>query len=273
MTITFTPQQPANRFGPGLAWRLESSLPGPFPTTAVWTLQVNTPSDLLNVAFFQLHQTSPIVFITPGITKDWGIPDWSQHVVTEEASVQLNATVQLSGAGPADDTGAHPTTWSNTAGLPALLQHTVASSGEGLTAEQSQQLLETWQGTAPVIAVDTTVPVTSPPSIPGGVVSGTLPVPIFGLIVNIDQVPPQLVPNTPDGDYWVPSLAVVRIYRGSDVWMRVPIHTSSKMVPLFTDVVTAAVATLTAATWLARMTYQVAFREGVVGRVTEMRFP
>ena len=273
MPITFTPQQQSGRFGPGLAWRFDSSLPGPFPSSAIWTLQLNTVSDNQLVSFQQLQATSPTVFLTPGISTGWTTQDFSQHVAHDETQVNLQATVQLSGAGPADDTGTTSVPWSNTDGIPALLQHTVAQPGQGLTTEQSTQLQETWNSTAQVISVDSTVPLVHPPAPPGQTISAVMPVPIFGLIVRLTAIDPLLVAGTPDDNYYTPGLAVATIFRGADIWMRVPVHTPTKMIPLFGDVVTAAVATITAATWLANMSYQVSFRAGCAGQVVEMRFP
>lgn len=274
MPITITPENPAGLVGPGLAMRLESSLPGPFPSSAVWTFTFVEPTD--DIIFYegQLHQTSPIVFLTPGITIGWSPQlDLQQDALLEGASVNLNANVQLAGGGPADDTGSATAHWSSQTGIPALTKFYAQQTGGGLTPTESQQLQGTYDSTFPQLGVDLTIPVTGSPSAPGGQISGDFPVPAFGLIVRILSVPEGLVPNTPDGGYWTPSLAVVRVFRGSDLWMRVPVHTETKMIPLFTDVVTAAVSTLTAVTWVANMHYTVYFREGVVGTVTEMRFP
>jgi len=82
-----------------------------------------------------------------------------------------------------------------------------------------------------------------------------------------------LSPITPDGDYWVKTLAVVRIFRGSDLWMRVPIHTSDKIVPLTGEGFAAAVVEVLTNLWLLNMSVQVSFLEGVLGEVFLMHFP
>lgn len=273
MPITINPQNPGNLIGPGLVVRAQSSLIGPLPTTTVWDFQINTPADEQLVYKCRILSQGNPTFLTLQIPNSAKQSETSPTIaVPENNSVTINVNVQEAGAGPADDTGTTTAVWSNTAGLTEMIKQTVGTQG-GLTPELATQIDETWQSTAQVIAVDSTVPATGPGSLPGGVISAVMPVPIFGIIVRITQLPDDLVASTPDGDYFFPSLAVARIFRGSDLWMRVPVHTSSKMIPLFGDVITAAVATITAATWLAQMSYQVSFREGVAGTVTEMRFP
>lgn len=147
------------------------------------------------------------------------------------------------------------------------------SSGGALTEEQSVQLQETWQSSFPAISLDslTLEEISSGPQ--GGVVAANLGAWIYGVLVRIREVPPEFRFDTADGDYWVRSLAVVRIYRGSDLWKRVPIHTSSKIVSFVDEGLTVAVATILPLQWLIQLSVQVSFAEGVLGQVYLMNQP
>lgn len=147
------------------------------------------------------------------------------------------------------------------------------TQGQGLTALQAQQLAETHQSTFPVISVDslTLQALTQGPA--GGVVAAQLGAWIYGVIVRIATVPPEFNVNTADGDYWVKSLAVVRIYRGSDVWKRVPVHTSSKLISFVEEGIVSAVAAVLPIQWLLQISVQVSFAPGVTGEVFLMTTP
>lgn len=276
MPVVITPSSPGRLFGPGLEINLVSDTTAVVPSTAVWQVQVNEivevgPGRILHA--LQWRVPSKDTFVT------WYGGDSHQtdqaygQAVTAGTTVRISAQLTESAStGTVIDQGQADVTFEPTAGLADVVVQQ-GGKGQGLTQEQSQQLLETWSSTAQVISIDSTVQVSGGTHPPGSVVSADLPVPVFGLIIRITEVPDDISFITADGAYSVAGLAVVNIFRGSDVWMRVPIHTQSKVISLFSDVVTAAVATVIPATWLLRMSYQVAFREGVGGEVIEMRFP
>lgn len=54
----------------------------------------------------------------------------------------------------------------------------------------------------------------------------------FGVIVRITSLPSWLQPTTPDGAWFYPDLAVLRVFRGTDLENRYPIHTPSFMKPM-----------------------------------------
>jgi len=168
------------------------------------------------------------------------------------------------------DSGTRDITWQSTAGL--QLSPPVEGQG-GLTTEQAQQLTETHAASFTDQLIDnlTLIPLTSGPS--QGPVNTFLTDTVFGVIVRLASVPDNLTAVTPDGDYWHNTLAVVRVYRGSDLWMRYPVHTSNRMISFVTHDVTAAVTALLATQWLLNMSMQVTFLPGVTGEVFLMRFP
>lgn len=148
-----------------------------------------------------------------------------------------------------------------------------SSSGGALTEEQATQLQETWSSSFPAVSLDalTLEEISSGPQ--GGVVAANLGAWIYGVIVRIRSVPPEFRFDTADGDYWVRSLAVVRIYRGSDLWKRVPVHTSSKIVSFVDEGLVVAVSTIVPIQWLLQISVQVSFAEGVLGQVYLMSAP
>lgn len=270
--IVLIPNAPIDIFGPGIQWQLHAGVPSPLPSTATWDVEVLAGDNQYRVFGVRFISTSNPTLITPFVAPVTSNGQNNLTAAPDQTGAHVYVTLQEEGGGAAQASGDIPVTWDTTAGMVNVLQHQVATGG-GLTTEQAQQVQETWQSTAQVIAVDSTLPASAGIAPPGGVISAQLPVPCFGLIVRITQLPPEITLNTPDGNYAVPSLAVATFFRGSDLWMRVPVHTSSKLIPLFGDVITAAVATAIAATWLLNMSYQVHFREGVAGEVIEMRFP
>ena len=107
----------------------------------------------------------------------------------------------------------------------------------------------------------------------GGFVNAQLPNPCWGVIVRLAEVPEELQPQTPDGDYWVKTLAVIRIFRGADMWQRIPIHTSSKLYSLLDASIVAGITGVTATQWFLDLSVQVSFLPGVTGKVFLMLLP
>jgi hypothetical protein len=170
------------------------------------------------------------------------------------------------------DSGSATYTWTPESNV-AMTAPIVAQGGGGLTAEQSLQLSEihAYQVSDQVLDLLTLVELTNGPS--SGPINAQLPSPIFGIIVRLTAVPLDIVLDTPDLDYSVKTLAVVRVFRGSDLWMRVPIHTTNKIIPLEGEGIVSAIATAFLQPWLLNMSIQVTFLEGVLGQVFVMRLP
>jgi hypothetical protein len=195
-----------------------------------------------------------------------------QFALATGQPVHVQTQLVEGGSGTHVDSGTTSYVWQPSSQVGLLVQGST-STGGGLTTEQAQQLTQVHEASFPSQLVDqlTLLPLTSGPT--GGFVGAQLPNPTFGVIVRIANVPAELVPNTPDGDYWVTSLAVVRVFRGSDLWKRVPIHTSSKLVELLDESIVAGITAITATQWLLNMTVQVTFRAGVTGEVFLMKVP
>lgn len=273
MPITITPTQPAGVFTPGGLVHWSSNFIGPLPTGTLvrWSWYADTEETHLIMI-----QNQPV-----------GVP-FGLFTLLDPASERLSIGTDLPAEAASTalrvnlqqpdnvviDTGIQLAPFSSTIGLgrQTVLQETTDTGG-GLTDEQAIQLTETHASTFTDQLVDnlTLIPLASGPG--PGPINAFLQDTTFGVIVRLATVPEDLVPQTPDGDYWVKTLAVVRIYRGSDMWKRWPIHTSSKLISFGDDSIVAAVTALTATQWLLNMSMQVTFLPGVTGSVFLMRFP
>lgn len=273
MPITITPFSPGGLFGPGLGVQLQSDFIGPLPSTAFWSLDVTPPASEAVIHGWRQQSNSNPTFFTwwdasPSVTeRTTGL-----SVAENSAIAAVAKLFQSNDLSQQLDQGNATGTFTGTAGLSeTVITH--QGKGQGLTAEQSTQLQQINANTVVSELMDkfTLTEISRGPQ--GGVVGAQLPFAVFGVIVRIASVPDTLIPNTPDGDYWVPSLAVVRVFRAADLWLRVPIHTSSKMVPFWTENVFVGITAATLSEWLLQMTVQVSFREGVTGQVFLMDLP
>lgn len=211
--------------------------------------------------------------VVPG-DPSFGTTSYGPGAIQENHLVDVTANLIETGTGATLDSGTFAqATWSPTAQLSLVVQSQAQGSG-GLTTDQALQLQQVHDSTAPLISLDPLTLVDLTPGGPSaGPINAQLPTPIFGVIVRLASVPPELTPQTPDGDYWLTTLAVVRVFRGADLWQRVPVHTSNKMVPLEGEGFVSAVAAAFTNLWLLQMSIQVTFLPGVTGTVFLMRFP
>lgn len=274
MPITVTPPAPGLVVGPGVHVGWASDFIGPLPTGSHVDLNVYGPTPGEQLVWSTRHTTTTINGFLPIMLHEQSVSTLLTVNVLKDGQTALVQVVLYDPSDNVIDTGQANLPWSSTAALgqQAYLQPT--DTGGGLTTEQSQQLQQTHDSTWPQFLVDnlTLAPLTSGPT--GNPVAANLTSPVFGVIVRLANVPADLQAQTPDGDYWVPTLAVVRIYRGSDMWLRVPIHTSSKLINLWVEGIALGLAdAVLNAGWLLNLTLQCWFREGVTGEVFLMRVP
>lgn len=163
--------------------------------------------------------------------------------------------------------------WDAAVSIPLQLQALPQATGGGLTSEQAEQLANVDLSSSLAALTDallltelTTGPTGDPLVVP-------LVNAIFGVIVRLSTIPEGLVPQTPDQQYWTKTLAVVRVFRGNDLWIRAPIHTPTKIVAFEREGLTIWVPNLTLTTWLLNMRLLVDWLPGVTGRVYQMHFP
>jgi len=110
-------------------------------------------------------------------------------------------------------------------------------------------------------------------SSPGGQIAAALTSWRYGAIIRMTQIDPTLSPTTPDDDYWVKTLASLRLFRGTDVLLRVPIHRSSQIVSFEGDLVQLQFSAISTTLWNPGITLEVDFLERCAGQVLLMKLP
>lgn len=259
-----------------MGFQLHSDFIGPLPSTAVWILNLFQPGpNESRMGNYQLaSQFNPN---DNAVYVDASSGTWHGNGTGSVQNGQsVGWTVDLFNqlGGTVIDHGSGTLTWDGSSMLGSqVLQQQTTVTGGGLTDTQAQQLTNVERATAlhQVLDALTLTEVTSGPT--PDFVGANLVDTVFGVLIRLANIPPELQPITPDGDYWLPTLATVRIYRGSDLWIRAPIHTSSKIVSLEKEGLTVWATALTVTQWALQMTLQVNFLEGVTGQVFLMRFP
>ncbi len=257
--------------GIGLSVRVSTDFIGPIASGSTWSMQVLEPGTETNPALELDFQSQQHLWESTVVTeRGWAISDIGASIA--DGHVMTTVVNLKDPGGVIIDTGTFEIPWSTDRGLGTQLDLKQGTTG-GLTPEQATQLQETHDQSFLSRIIDdlTLVEITNGPT--GEPVAENLQFWNFGIIVRLTAVPPELAPQTPDGDYWLPTLAVVRIYRGSDMWLRVPIHTSSKIIPFANENLVVALSALTPTQWALQLTVQVFFLPGVEGQVFRMIFP
>lgn len=221
--------------------------------------------------------------------QSWAWQQFGEWGVTEGTTVHVLATL-TEPVSTVVDSGSTTAAYSGTAGIGALLQAQTSVAGFTTTDRAHLQTITDQMTVSVTNALGTTavnlrdllsqrtldaltlIEISAGPT--------ALPVTadvsnqwVFGVIVRITTIPSNLQPFTPDGDWYVPDLAVLTIFRGTDKARRVPIHTSSHMeypLPGYAD---AAVKEFTLGTQPPWSSVEVDFMPGAAGRVYLMGFP
>jgi hypothetical protein len=274
MPITITPAPPDNLVGSGVTIQYQSSFIGPLPTGSVWQTSVWTTGTIEHLIVQQndraLSATHSFVLNVPqaGSTFGGGIGALleGENVTVRVDLVDNNNNVLDSGA----SSGAR---WTNTFGLTEQIGLLRQQGSGGLTPTEAQQLQDTTDSSFLVKAFNFVVeePLVSFP-VPGPI-NAVLDTPVYGVLIRLATIPPELVPTGPDDEYWVKTLATVRVFRGSDMWIRAPIHTPSKIVSFWGEHLLIGLAAIWVQQWLQQMTLQVFFLPGVTGTATLLHLP
>lgn len=244
---------PNTTVGPGVRFDLRSDLIGPIPNTWFWRLRVIRPTDEQNIVVMESaiwsvddHQVTFEVEGDPlnlGQTTGYG----------GQVSANTNDTVTLVAelvAEPdvAEDSGAFSGyRWDTSTSSSRRL---ASSSGGGLTPEQAEQLAAI-DGRTQLIGEPGDLVVEGPsgpaPSTLAAIFSrstldrltlfevtaGETCEPVranyaswfSSVIVRVTTIDPTLTPKTPDNEWYFPDLAVLRVFRGGDLYFRRGIHT------------------------------------------------
>lgn len=271
MPITILPPVPSG-VGPGLLVQLQSNFVGPLPTGSTWVLNI-TPQG--SESAYMVTGTAVTQFLTgdpqiglPFQGWEWGYP--GRGTAQPGAPVTIAVTLNEPGNPVPIDSGAITVPWDPSTGLPALLQE---QGKGGLTDVQAEQLAAVNAEIAPVLSLDGLTLSSLTGGVPVDFVAAQLPNAVFGVIVRLTQIPDELRTIEADVNYWRMTLAAVHIYRGTDLWLRFPIHTSNRMCPLPQEGLATTVAENELTAWLLQMSIQVTFAPGVLGEVLLMEYP
>jgi len=196
---------------------------------------------------------------------------------TSADTVQLVLKLQSNDVGSISihDQGQTPVVpWDPVAGLGVQISKETSSPSGGLTPSQDQALQEVHQSTFVDHILDAlTLDPMSPPGGGPGPFNRTLLTPTAGILVRMTSIAIEAQPGTPDGDYWLPTLAVIRLFRGQDLWHRVPVHTSSKLYYWLDENVVVGATQAVFSGWLLNMSVQVTILEGCQAEVFILRYP
>lgn len=256
MPITIAPAPDLTTIGPGLPLQLSSNFIGPFPSDSQWHLDINLDADFVKPFLSFTHPcTGPIIQLNMFIDKTWaeqrkGWTPIEDRIVVVEARITTNTGTIDSGT----NTTLH---WDGQTGLSYLIE---AQSGttpvEGGFTESDRQLLSATEQRSTILGeVGQLVVKTASGPVPttlselfsrplldtltlDELTTGPTCDPVrvrvadwyFGVIVRVTTVADGLVPKTPDGSWYFPDLAVLRIFRGADLEYRRGIHETSFMV-------------------------------------------
>jgi len=252
ITITL-PQANGSWIGPGATVTAQTDVQGPLPSDTQWNYQVRLGSDETPVwEEFVFQNANPNVNVI--MVKDPRKSSGRTHDQPVEGQ-QVSVTVELQTSSGIVDSGTTTATWHATTGLgeQAFLQpQTQASGGFNdqdralLTAterrsqtvgEPSDLIIQTASGPTIVTlaqywarkALDllTLDELSSGPS--GDPVRAQIAFWFYGVIVRATTIPEEMVPKTPDEQWYFPDLAVLRVFRGSDLVYRRGIHTPTFM--------------------------------------------
>ena len=184
--------------------------------------------------------------------------------------VLVNAVAQL--LDPSNnvlDTGSQSANWSSTAGLGVQnLLLSGQTSGQGGFTDSDRALLTKVSDWTVLDTFLTQLPLTDlGVSQPGGSIQSALVSWKYGVLVRMTQIDSSFVAQTPDHDYYVRTLAVVRVFHGTDVLLRVPIHRSSQIVPLEETGNLLQLALASFGLWQPGLTLEVDFETNCAGHV------
>jgi len=274
LPITIAPPVGNPVIGPFVAISLDSEPPQVVPPGSTWELFVNTtvevgPGQTIWTATAPAtgQQLTHILFSQKGPATSAR----NTSVVPKQGDT-MRITAELRNGATVLDTGQVDVPW-DTQGNQWEIPYETSTQSSGLTPTQASQLEEVHGQTFLSRTIDqlTLHEITNGPT--GAPVGFNFEGWAWGVIVRLTAVPGDAEPQTPDGDYWVRTLAVVRIYRGVDLWLRVPIHTSSKIIPFAEENVLVGVSALTPTQWALQLSLQAWFGPGVEGQIFWMNFP
>jgi len=254
LPITISIPAPGGFVGPGIYTNFQSDFVGPLPADTHWNLKISTDPEgnfvvlsdqvdaNLSRDLFGYHWLSSQTFLNVPLAQPVNQTD--VHILAElETSTGVI------------DSGTKTVKWDPVTGVPwQLWERTNALASGGFTAADRAQL-QTTELRTQVLGIPSDLVLEGPSGpIPTSLaklfsrrtldrmtlseatagptcqpVRFTVGIWFFGIIVRVTTIPPELVPKTPDHEWYFPDLAVLRIFRGADCEYRRGIHTPTFM--------------------------------------------
>jgi len=270
--IVLIPPSPADVLGPGLRFSLQTDLIGPLPPDSRWQWSISPDiEDQQELWGGEFASSSHVLTIDLGKVPLVGQARNLSHHVDDGEPVYVNSRIVSDQVGTVDTMTPTTATWSNTAGLYEVMTGTAGAGG--FTDSDRQQLVNVAAWTVPDLFANglRLFEVTTGPS--GGQVASEISEWAYGILIRLTAVPADISWDTPDQNYSVRTLAVCRVFRETDIFMRVPIHRSSQIIPLDQARSQLYVFTQTVGLWSPGLTLEVDFGPGVQGQVYLMRLP
>lgn len=298
MPITITVPTPLDSIGPGIPVRLQSSFIGPMPSGSQWQVQISNDNEFTQVGYthFLTFPIPSFDSFTPYKRLRTG-EGWSLNTFYGwHAGQTVYVQALLQEPGPTTvDTGNITTTWDPTSGLGQLVSDVQGSFPAGLSSTLNAIKTDTDNINAQMAVPVTTASGTTNVNLRDLLAQHTLdaltldnltvaptgdPVTadvsggwIFGVIVRLTTIPYPYTPHTPDQDYYLETLAVLTIFRGTDKRLRVPIHTSNHMESPLPGYAIGGISDFTLGTLPPWSSIEVDFAPGVLGQVYLMKLP
>ncbi len=254
MPIVFLPNPNGGSLGTGLPirWNLPDE---PIQDGAIWRLIIFGEGGSVNTWLEAQRQAQPPVtghiFRPFMIDNAYSVTENTDRPVT--GGQQAHATVSLVTAGVVTSEATLSGTWDATSGIPLMLEQ--RASGQGSFTAQDRAQLQAVESRTTLIGEVGTLAIQTPsgPRLTtlaeifsrktldlltlDEVTSGPTSAPVraslalwfYGVIVRVTQIPEDMVPRTPDHQWYFPDLAVLRIFRGADLEFRRGIHTPTFM--------------------------------------------
>lgn len=254
MPITITlPQHNGSWIGPGATIQVQSDLIGPLPADTQWNYKVQLGADTQSVweemVFSNINPNSTALMVRDSRKS-------SARTVSQPAEGdQVVLIVELQTSSGIVDSGRADTTWRATQGLGQQAFLMPATTASGGFNDQDRQLLTTTERRTRTIgeptdlviqhasgpltvslanifsrqALDTLTLDELTPGPTGDPVRASLGLWFYGVIVRVTTIPEDMIPRTPDMEWYFPDLAVLRIFRGVDLEYRRGIHTPTFM--------------------------------------------
>lgn len=255
MPISIGPAPDLTTVGPGLPISIRSDFIGPFPSDAQWQISLNLEPDFVKpFLFYSRPCTGNITSLTVLADDHWSE---TRQGWTPQNTRGLVLEARIRTATGVIDTGTtFNVPWDTTTGLGFQTRALAGqSSGQGGFTDQDRQQLQAIETRTQTIGEPEQLVVQTPSGLQTRTIGQMLSRPTldlltlqeatsgptgdpvrfsikeyyFGVIVRVTTIAPDLVPKTPDAEWYFNDLAVLRVFRGADLQFRRGIHTPTFM--------------------------------------------